>query len=194
MREAQEIVKKRVVPWLSAEQQEAEREYRGVTRRFVERGNAFLQKLADAGVTEFSRMPHALDAETGFRVASRFSFLDLIEVAQPASPLRWLADCALGAVGARMAIQRDAEEFLEHLLEANSSRVQSDVLNRAQESRNRLEAEIRRLLHEVSRIAEQALVHARTAHAAGAAAVESARARLDRIEREIRATRPDEAA
>ena len=67
-------------------------------------GNDFLSKLAEAGNPELSRIPHALDAETGFRIRSRFSFLDLIEVAQPASPLRWLADLVLGFVGARRLI------------------------------------------------------------------------------------------
>ncbi len=52
-------------------------------------------------------------------------------------------------------------EFLVRLVETNSIRVQSDVLNRIQESRSRLEVEIRKLLHEVSRIAEQALARAR---------------------------------
>jgi GTP-binding protein EngB required for normal cell division len=189
MRQAQEIAKKHVMPWLSREQQEAEREYQAVTRRFVEMGNEFLRKLAEAGVTELSRMPHALDAESGFRTASRFSFLDLIEIAQPASPLRWLADLAFALVGARKVIQKDALEFLEHLLETNSTRVQSDILNRVQESRGRLEVEIRKLLHEVSRIAEQALTNARLAREAGASAVETALARLDRLEREIYETR-----
>ena len=37
-------------------------------------------------------MPHALDPESGFRVRSKFTFMEFIEVAQPASPLRagWL--------------------------------------------------------------------------------------------------------
>jgi GTPase SAR1 family protein len=193
MGRAQEIAKKHVLPWLFSEQQEAEREYRAVTRRFVEMGNAFLQKLTEAGVSELGRMPHALDAETGFRTASRFSFLDLIELAQPASPLRWVADLFLAAVGARKLIQGDAEEFLEHLLETNSTRVQSDVLSRVQESRGKLEVEIRKLLHEVCRIAEQALTHARSAREAGAPAVQSALARLARLELEIRGTRPADA-
>ncbi len=37
----------------------------------------------------------------------------------------------------------------------SGTRVQSDVLNRVQESRGKVETEIRKLLHEVSRIAEQ---------------------------------------
>ena len=191
---AQEVAKKHVLPWLSTEQQEAEREYRAVTRRFVEMGNTFLQKLTEAGVAELGRMPHALDAETGFRTASRFSFLELIELAQPASPLRWLADLVLVAVGAGRVIGRDAEEFLEHLLETNSTRVQSDVLNRVQESRGKLEVEIRKLLHEVCRIAEQALAHARSAREAGTPAVESALSRLAHLEDEIRDTRSAHAA
>lgn len=191
---AQEIAKRHVLPWLSDEQQEAKREYRAVTRRFVEMGNAFLQNLAEAGVSGLSRMPHALDAERGFRTSSRFSFLDLIELAQPASPLRWLADLLLAAVGAGKVIRQDAEEFLEHLLETNSTRVQSDILSRAQESRGRLEVEIRKLLHEVTRIAEQALTHARSAQEAGAPAVQSAFARLARLEQEIREIRPAQTA
>jgi ribosome biogenesis GTPase A len=190
MSHAQEIAKKHVLPWLSTEKQEAEREYRTVTRRFVEMGNAFLARLAETGVGELSRMPHALDAETGFRIGSRFSFLELIELAQPASPLRWLADMALVAVGAGKVIRQDAEDFLEHLLETNSTRVQSDVLNLVQESRGKLEVEIRKLLHEVCRIAEQALAHARAAREAGTPAVQSARARLASLDHEIRDTLP----
>lgn len=190
MSQAQEIAKSHVLPWLSMEQGEAEQEYRQVTRRYARMGNDFLRKLAEAGIPELGRMPHALDAEAGFQIRSRFAFLDLVEVASPASPLRWLADLVLGLAGAREVIERDAEEFLAHLLEINSTRVQSDILGRVQESRGRLEVEIRKLLHEVSRIAEQALAHARSAQIAGASAVESALARLDRLEHEIRESRP----
>lgn len=190
MRQAQGIAREHVLPWLFNEQQEAEREYSAVTRRFVEMANDFLRRLAEAGIPELSRMPHALDEEAGFRIRSKFSFLDLIEVAQPASPLRWLADVVLGLVGACKLIQTDAAEFLDHLLDTNTARVQSDVLNRVQESRGRLEVEVKKLLHEVSRIAEQALAHARSARDAGAAGVESALARLNRLDQETREIRP----
>jgi Dynamin family len=185
MREAQRIVREFVLPWLEAEQEDAEAEYRKVTRCFIQIGNDFLKRLADAGAGGLARMPHALDKDTGFLVRSRFVFRDLIEVAEPASPLRWLADLALGAAGMHRVIDNDAVEFLGHLLEVNSARVQSDILNRVQESRNRLEAEIRKLLHDVTRVAEQALAHARAAREAGAPAVEQALARLDRLEAEI---------
>jgi hypothetical protein len=88
-------------------------------------------------------------------------------------------------VGAHKVITNEAREFLRHLLEINSARVQNDVLNRIQESRDRLQVEIRKLLHEISRIAEQALDRARKVKEEGSPAVQSAIERLDRIEREI---------
>jgi len=188
MCEAQEVARRHVLPWLQTEQIEVEKEYREVARRFVQAGNDFLKKLAEAGVREIARMPHALDPEAGFRIRSRFTFHDLIDIAQPASPLRWVADSILGLVGAHGVIENDARQFLMHLLETNCTRVQSDILNRVQESRSRLEVEIRKLLHEIRRIADQALTHARTARAEGAPAIQAARARLERLEHEIRMT------
>jgi hypothetical protein len=148
-------------------------------------GNNFLKRLADAGLSELMRMPHALDPEKGFRIRSGFIFEDFIGTAEPPSPLRWLADVVLPLVGARKMITYEAREFLRHLLEVNSSRVQNDVLNRIQESRDRLEVEIRKLLHEISRIAEQALDRARKVKEDGAPAVQSAVERLNRIEQEV---------
>jgi hypothetical protein len=185
MRHAQEIAQRNILPWLQREQAEGEKEYRQVASRFVQMANDFLKKLVDAGTRELARMPHTLDPETGFRTRSEFLFRDMIAIAQPASPLRWLADLMLGLVGARGVIKREGRDFLGRLFEVNCSRVQNDILNRVQESRGRLEAEIRKLLHEVSRIAVEALTHAREAQSAGASAVEAAMARLDRLEQEV---------
>ena len=182
---AQEISSSKIMPWLKPEQEEGERQYRAVALRFVDMGNNFLKKLADAGLSELTRMPHALDPEKGFRVRSSFVFEKFIGTAEPPSPLRWLADVFLPLVGARKMIANEAREFLLHLLETNSSRVQNDVLNRIQESRDRLEVEIRKLLHEISRIAEQALDRARKIKEEGTPAVQSAIERLDRLERDV---------
>jgi predicted GTPase len=182
---AQEISCSKVMPWLKPEQEEGERQYRAVAFRFVEMGNNFLKKLADAGLSELTRMPHALDPEQGFRIRSRFTFEDFIGTAQPPSPPRWLADVFLPFLGARKMITNEARELLRHLLETNSSRVQSDVLNRIQESRDRLEVEIRKLLHEISRIAEQALDLARKVKEEGTPAEQSAVERLNGLEREV---------
>jgi predicted GTPase len=189
MHEAQEVVRGFVVPWLGPEQEEAEKEYRHLAHRFVEMANAFLRKLAEAGIPELARLPHALNAEAGFRVRSKFTFMDFIEVAQPASPLRWLADAAIGLVGAHSFIQKAGGDFVDKLLVVNSTRVQSDILNRVQESRGYLEVEIRKLLHEVSRIAEDALVRARQVREQGAPAVETKLHYLDSVEHEIVALR-----
>ncbi|MGB9408747.1 MAG: dynamin family protein [Terracidiphilus sp.] len=184
---AQEISRRKVVPWLKPEQEEGERQYRAVALRFVDMGNNFLKKLAGAGLSELTRMPHALDPEKGFRVRSGFIFEDFIGTAQPPSPLRWLADIILPLVGARKVITNEAREFLQHLLEVNSARVQNDVLNRIQDSRGRLEAEIRKLLHEISRIAEQALDRARKVKEEGTPAVVAAIERLNRLEQDVSA-------
>jgi hypothetical protein len=55
----------------------------------VELANEFLNKLAAASIPELARMPHALNPEGGFRVRLEFTFMEFVEVAQPASPLRW---------------------------------------------------------------------------------------------------------
>jgi hypothetical protein len=167
------------------QQEEGERQYRAVAIRFVEMGNNFLRRLADAGLNELTRMPHALDPEKGFRIRSRFTFEDFVGIAQPPSPLRWLADIFLPFVGGRKIITNDAREFLRHLLEVNSSRVQNDVLNRIQESRDRLEVEICKLLHEITRITEQALDRARKLKEEGTPAVQPAVERLNRLERDV---------
>ena len=184
---AQEISRRWVMPWLKPEQEEGDRQYRAVATRFVEMGNNFLKKLSDVGLSELARMPHALDPEKGLRVRSTFIFEDFIGTAQPPSPLRWLADVFLPLVGGRKLITNDAREFLRHLLETNSARVQNDVLNRIQESRDRLQVEIRKLLHEISRFAEQALDRARKLKEEGTPAVQSAIERLNRLERGVSA-------
>jgi hypothetical protein len=186
MREAQEVAKRPLMPWLAAEQSFAEQSFRAAVQRFVDMGNDFLRRMAEAGMPELADMPRPLDAEQGFRTRSRFYFHDFIDLAQPASPFRFIADLALGLVDARDGIRRDAHEFLDRLLETNATRVQSDIDERVSNGKSRLETDIRILLHEVSAVAERALAHARAAQAAGARSVESALAKLAAAETEIR--------
>lgn len=187
LRAAQKTAERQVLPWLEAEQLRAEEEYRKVAARFVSLGNDFLKKLSESGIPELARTPNALDSERGFRVPSRFTFEGLIHVAQPPSPVRYLADVVLGLVRAFFVLEKDAQRFFDYLLEMNSTRVQSDVIDRVQESKGQLEVEIRKLLHEVSRIAERALDHARDAKAEGTSAVEAELAHLEAVEQEIHA-------
>lgn len=187
MRLAEEISQRKIMPWLKPEQEEGECQYRAVAHRFVEMGNDFLRKLVDAGFSELARMPHALDPDKGLSVRSSFVYEKFLGTAHPPSPLRWLADAFLPLVGGRKFITNAAREFLRRLLEVNSARVQNDVLNRIQESRERLGVEIRKLLHEVRRIAEQALDRAQKVKEEGTPAVQSAIEQLNRLEREVSA-------
>jgi GTPase Era involved in 16S rRNA processing len=189
MGQAQDIARNLITPWLGPEQEEGEKQFRRVVRRFAEMGNDFLAKLAQEEIPELGPLLHALDAEKGFRIASEFSFQEFNELADPASPLRWQADLRRGIFGVRRKIDQDAREFLNMLLEVNSSGVQTDILNRVQESRSRLETDISKLLHEVSRIAELALARARKTHEEGDAWVEAVLLRLNSLEKEIKAIR-----
>jgi hypothetical protein len=156
-----------------------------MTQRFVALVNGLLQQLAEQRSAEFSHLPPTLDADAGFRSRSRFYFHDMITVAQPASPLRYSADVTMGLLHVRAAFERDAQQFLEQLLDTNASRVQGDVEQRVVQSRLYLEAEVRRLLRAVSATAEQALARAREVMAAGAAAVESEVSRLRQLDEEL---------
>ena len=186
MHEAQNIARRDVVPWLQPESEEGEKQYREVAKRFTQMSNEFLTKLAEAGIPELARLLHALDQDAGFRVRSEFRFRDFIHIAQPSSPVRRFGDMCLGLLGLRRYIDKDAQRFLDWLFEVNSSRVQNDILNRIEESRNRLEVDIRRLLHEVGRVAEKALARAKNVREEGAPAINASLGRLDGLEQEIR--------
>ncbi len=186
MHAAQQIAKDRLLPWLEREEHDAERAYRAVAQRFVEFANEFLNRLATTGVPELAQLPRALDPEKGFRARSEFHFNLLERIAAPASPFRLIADFAMGMVGAYGPFQRDAQQFLDQLLQWNSARVRSDVDNRVLESRHWLETEIRILLREVTAVAERALDHARRLQAEGTVAVDNALAHLDTLDAEIR--------
>jgi len=192
MSAAQDIARRHVEPWLESEQAFAEEAYRQGVQRFVQLSNDFLRRLAAADVPELAEMPEALDLEPGFRTRSRFHFHELVRIAQPASPFRYLADQALGLMRAYGGIAGDALRFVGDLMEINSSRVQNDIDERMRESRRQLESEIRGLLHDVRSIAERAIVHAREARAAGAQAVTAALERLAALEAEVRSLRGPE--
>lgn len=185
MNAAQRVAAQSVLPWLAEEQRFAEREYRVAAERFVCIANDFLKQLTQSKVAELARMPNALDSEKGFRSASQFRFEELIHVAQPASPLRYAADVVLGSIGASRQIRREAAEFFEYLMEMNSRRVQADLMDRIQGSQRQLETEIRKLLQEVTRVAEDALEHARQARSRGSVMVEEKLARISAVEQEV---------
>jgi len=182
---AQGVARRHVMPWLDGEEAHAEELYASVTQRFVNLVNGLLQRISKEQAADFAHLPKSLDTEQGFRTRSRFYFHDMITIAQPASPLLYCIDVLMGALHIRRWFRKDAERFLEKLLDTNASRVQGDAEQRVVDSRLRLESDVRKLLREVSTTAEQALTNAKEVMAAGASAVTSELERLRKLHEEI---------
>lgn len=185
MHVAQDVARQHSMPWLEAQETNAEEAYCRITKRFTNLANDFLSRARSLGGSEITSLPTEMEAEQDFRTRSEFRFHEYVELANPASPLRYVADVMLGLVFAHSAIAADAEEFLDRLLETNSERVRNDVENRVTESRRRLEAEIRAMLRQLSAVAERALARARSTRAAGAAEVEVSLKRLAAVENDL---------
>ncbi len=185
MQAAQDVARNQTMPWLEGEKARGEEAYRKIAKRFTDLTTDFLSKTRGTGASELAYLPKELDAEQAFRTDSDFKFYDFLVLANPASPVRYVADLALGAVRAHSVIDAEAQEFLDLLLETNSERVRNDLEERVAKSRHSLEAEIRAVLHELSAVAERALARARAAHAVGAPSVELSLKRLAGIEAEL---------
>ncbi len=183
---AQEIARQQLLPWLEGEAQFAEEAFQNIAERFTELGNNFLYRLGETGIVRLDNLPEELSRDQGLRARSQFHFHLIERVAAPASPFLFVWDLILGGLGLRNGIVVDAEEFLDQLLEVNSSRVQSDVDERVRESRQKLDSEIKNVLREALAVAERALRRARAAQEAGAPAINAALIRIEIVEREVR--------
>jgi predicted GTPase len=182
---AQEIARDQLTPWLESEAKFAEEEFRKTVKRFVELANAFLHRLGETDVPGLEELPEDLGLEQNLRGQSHFYFHMMESIGTPASPLLLISDLVLGGLGLRSGIAHDAQEFLDRLIEVNSSRVRYDVDERVRESRKWLETEIKEVLHEASAIADRALARARAALVAGTDGVQAARARLDSVKLQV---------
>ncbi len=182
---SQTVARRHVMPWLDAEEAHAEELYNTVTQRFVSFVDGLLQSVSMEKSAAFAHLPKSLDTQQGFRTRSRFYFHDMITLAQPASPLLYCIDIFMAVLHLRHWFRKDAERFLETLLDTNASRVQGDAEQRVVESRLRLESEVRKLLREVSASAEQALISAREIMAAGQTAIAEELERLRNLHEEL---------
>jgi len=175
---AQEVAHRHLLPWLKAEEHFAERTYVDAVARFVHIATEFMERLKSSGSSEWNHLQIGFDEANGLRARSEFSFYELIDIARPASPLRYVADLVLTLCGFRRVIEKAAYDFLDRLMLSNSSRVQHDMEQRVAESRVRLERDIRQLLKQVSGVAERALENAKAIQCAGANAIEAELERL----------------
>jgi len=185
MRAAQDVARNHTMPWLATEKTKGEEAYRKIAKRFTDLTTDFLSKTRGIRTSELEYLPKELDAEQDFRTRSEFKFYDYIDVANPASPVRYVVDLVLGVIWAHSLLDAAAHDFLDLLLETNSERVRNDLEERVTKSRRCLEAEIRAVLRELSAVAERALARARAAHAAGAPSVESSLKSLAGVEAEL---------
>jgi hypothetical protein len=147
----------------------AEEGYRRAMERFVALGNEFLARLAASGEPGLDALPPALGPEAGLRVPSRLHYTELLY--RTLSLTAWLTDAVMPREWTiRSALARTGR-YQDDIVEANSSRVAADLVERVAKSRARLEAELRESLRRVTSVAESALGRARERRAAGEAAV-----------------------
>jgi GTP-binding protein EngB required for normal cell division len=160
---------------------EAERLYGEAMARFVALANEFLERVASD--PEMVALPRVLGPESGFRARSELHYTELLYTTTR-TPLGWAADLLRTRKGAVRAALRLAGAYLDDLVEANSSRIANDLVERAASSRARLEAEIRGRLREISDRTRRALGDARRRRGEGHKAVEDELSRLDALRAE----------
>lgn len=186
---AQEIYLRVLSPWLPDAQRAAESLYVEASQRFVKLTNDFLDRLATSGDTALADLPRGVGPETGFRVRSRLFYTELWGLTGRGL-LGWLADLLRTRGSVRNSVEREVGEYLDRIVKANASRIQSDFRERVRESRWRMQAEIKSLLKNISASAERALMRARERRAAGADAVHFELSRIQLLLRETEALMP----
>jgi hypothetical protein len=124
---------------------EAERLYGAAMERFVVLANEFLERIAsEPGMEGIAR---TLGAEKGFRVPTQLYYASLM-YRTSRTPIGWLVAVLRSREAVIRAAIRRAGEYLDVLVESNSSRIANDLVDRAAASRSRLEKEIQSCLRE----------------------------------------------
>jgi predicted GTPase len=186
-RMAQRISRDELAPFLEREAAHAEQVFAETTKRFAEIATSALVRIARTGVPGLEALSADELAMPTLATSAGFRFYSIERVAAPASPIRYIADLALGVIGVRSAAIEDAERFLELLLYTNSARVQNGLTRRMEEARQALERAIRSRLVEAATVGERSLARAREAQGHGATAVREALAKLESDAEMVRA-------
>jgi GTP-binding protein EngB required for normal cell division len=186
MRLAQDTARRAVLPWLEKEQTNAADLYSktmarftALAQRFVASFDKSLEAIEEAQLSSVFQYGEELTSKSEFR------FYDMIRVARPVSPFGLLRDFVLCVMRVRQPFIRDAERFLEQLLEVNSWRVENDFKERVASSRQGLEKHIRSLLNEMVDRVESAVLAAQETINRGESAVETGIDRLRYMEQRL---------
>ncbi|HTP25075.1 MAG TPA: dynamin family protein [Anaeromyxobacteraceae bacterium] len=159
---------------------EGERLYAEAMERFVRLANDFLDRAA--GEPGLDTLPRTIGTEAGFRVSSSVFYTDLRYTT--VSSLGWFWDSLRTRRGALRAVFRLTAGYLDRLVESNSSRIASDLVERLSSSREKLEEEISSMLNEISDRAGRALSDAERKRSSGQRAVEAELSRLEDLRNE----------
>ena len=162
---------------------ESERLYGAAMDRFVALADEFLGRVGNEPGME--PLPRALGPEAGFRVPGRLYYTSLLDRTARTPIVGWILDRFRNRPRVILAAVREAGEYLDSLVESNSSRIANDLAERTAASRARLEGEIRARLREVSDRSRRALSEARRRIAEGQGAVETELSRLKSLQTEI---------
>jgi predicted GTPase len=162
---------------------ESERLYGAAMDRFVALANEFLERVGNE--PGMGSLPRALGPEAGFRVRGQLYYTSLMARTSRTPIVGWILDRFRRRAGVVRAAVREAGEYLDALVESNSSRIANDLAERTAASRARLEAEIRARLREVSDRSRRALSKARERIAEGQDAVEKELSWLESLRTQI---------
>jgi GTP-binding protein EngB required for normal cell division len=150
--EASRLATRAVEQWFDNVEPEASRLYRETTDRFVQAANDCIRRVAtESADLDVDELP----PEMGFRLRRQFYFTHLMHTTA-GTPVTWLIDRFATQRVRKTHVERAAAEYLTHLLDTNSHRVENDFKDRARESHRWLEAQIRARLDGALRSAERA--------------------------------------
>ena len=156
--------------------------------RFLKR--ECLARVSQLGISEFAGLEIAADEDATLDGQAPFCLQAIVQVARSASAPRLAADAELAGAGAGKVIRADACRLLAWLLEMNSARRQADVGRRSDESRMRVEREVRDLLLRVRIGAIRTVAYVLEMRPLGASRVVAEVARLDPVDSNLRAVTP----
>ena len=182
--QASTIARVRIEHWLTRLEPEADELYRRATLRFTSLANGFLARLTESSDPAFATLPRSLDPEVGLRERRHFYATSLMHLTAP-GPLNRVADVLLPRNARIARMKRGAGHYLERLLRSNTSRVVFDLEQRVEVSRKKLESELRFLLQQMTRSAEQALERARIRRQAGEEAVRTELGRIEALRQRV---------